>query len=70
MSFTVRPLLVAAAREGVFGTADLGRSLGIPYPTVYRWVRGTGRPSAEALAKIHACYGLTTADLFTKDTAA
>lgn len=70
MSFNVRPLLVAAAREGVFGTADLGRSLGIPYATVYRWIRGAGAPSAPALAKIHQRYGVTSADLFTTDAAA
>jgi DNA-binding transcriptional regulator YiaG len=65
MTFNIRPLLVAAAREGVFGTADLGRSLGIPYATVYRWVNGAGAPSAKALALIDQRYGVTSADLFT-----
>ncbi|MFF3353348.1 helix-turn-helix domain-containing protein [Streptomyces sp. NPDC002917] len=70
MHFNITPLLVAAARQRVFGTADLARHLGIPYATVYRWIRGDGAPSAKALARIHTRYGLTTTDLFTQDPAA
>ncbi|GAA3237102.1 helix-turn-helix transcriptional regulator [Streptomyces lavendulae] len=67
----VSTALVAAGRaRGDNSTADMARRMGLPYLTVYRWTTGRNAPGPAGLAAIERAYGLTTAALIHRGTAA
>ncbi|NML50573.1 XRE family transcriptional regulator [Streptomyces sp. R302] len=60
----------AATAHGVGDYKALAADLGIPPVTAWRLWGGVTAPSARLAAKVHARYGLTTAQLITPAKAA